>query len=273
MQQAYSGSATRPHKAGSGTSAGGSRYPAADAAGPRPPGPSREHHRRTAVPGPRCCAGRIRRRGGSSVATTRRPRRRTIRTRRNGTTSETLPRFQSVRRMVRRRPCRTSRSPRMSSRRTTCPRTRTSTTTPTCITMGTGAPARGRVRSRTSASCSPGPARRGTTAETVTLADRPAPRASRRGASTSHRPTPPAVAIRGRPRGSSANPADATSTTTLVRPGFVTRTADHDPASTTMRVGDAESASGGRSAPAPASTDARADTVASATEAITGESP
>ncbi len=183
-----------------------------------------------------------------------------------------LPRFQIVSTTTRCRPWRMRRRPRMSSRRTIRPRTRISTTTPTCITIGTGARACGRVRSSTRASCSPGLANRGTTAETVTLAERPAPSASRRGETTSQLAAPVA-AMRGRPRGSRAKPSGETSTTTLDRPAFVTRTADHAPAATSIRVGEAESASGGRSAPAPVKTDARADAALIATAAITGESP
>ena len=110
---------------------------------------------------------------------------------------------------------------------------------------------------RTSAACSPGRAPRGTTAETATVAERPASSPSRRGASE---PVTHFVGA-GDPRPSARVKREAGSRSVDnpgVRPAFVTRTAVQPPAASTTRVGVAESASSGRWPPR-RNRDARAD--------------
>ena len=194
-------------------------------------------------------------RGSARTCVTADPRRSVSRTSPRSSDSVTFPRFATSSSMTRRPRWRRTRSRPRASRRTIRPGARTTTTIPIRIRTATPAPRRGLVVSSTSASWSPGSMLRGSCEVTVRDRLAPAPSTNRAGRAVTHadaaRPSPRAT-IFGLPRRSREKPARATSTTTGLRPGFVTRTvARLDPASATC-AGVAVRPSGGRVVPAPA---------------------
>ena len=150
---------------------------------------------------------------------------------------------------------RATRSRRSFNRLTTAPGARTTTTTPSRSRTETRARASGRALRRTSASWSPGSARRGTLAETRSVPAACGASLMRAGRNLSQPAAelgPPRLTMRGRPRKSSARPAEATSTATAFLPGFLSRTRAAPPPWNTIRAGAAVNPRASGRLPAPA---------------------
>ncbi len=194
-------------------------------------------------------------RGSARSRTSASPRRSETHTRPRPSVSVTLPRFTIASSRIRAARTRRTRSACTARFRTTRPGARTTTTTPILIRTATPALRCGRVVRSTSASWSPGSARAGRRDDTVSDLLPPARRTKWPGRTESHAcaaRVPPRGTILGRPRRSSAKPARPTSTTTELRPVFITRIVDRPAPSSETRDGVAVRASDGLVVPAPA---------------------